>query len=566
MEKVWLKSYPPDVPKEIDASIYPSLVDLFEESFYKHTERPAFACMGQTITYGELDLQSRNLAAWLQSKGLQPGARVAVMLPNILQHPITILGVLRAGCVVVNVNPMYTARELEHQLKDSEAEAIVVLENCAAVLEKVIANTSIKHVVVASVGDLLGLKGCFINFMLQHVQKTIPAWHIENATQFNDALAEGAQTRLVAVKVGPDDLAFLQYTGGTTGTPKGAMLLHRNIVANVQQTYAWLIPILKTKTRIEQLTMLSALPLYHIFSLTVCELLGLHIGALGILVPDPRDTKELIKIFKSHSINLFPAVNTLYNALLHHPDFEELDFSHLLVAQAGGMAVQEAVARRWFEVTGGAIIEGYGLSETSPVVSCVPINATEYSGTIGLPLPSTEVSIRDEAGSPVPTGEAGEICIRGPQVMAGYWRRPQETAQVMTEDGFLKSGDIGVIDEQGFITVMDRKKDVILVSGFNVYPKEIEEIVAEHPGVLEVAAIGIADERAGEVVKLFVVKKDSSLVAEEILGFCKERLTNYKRPRFIEFCNELPKSNVGKILRKVLREREKSAEKLPAQI
>lgn len=566
MEKVWLKSYPPDVPRDIDASAYPSLIDLFEDSFYKYTDRPAFACMGQTITYGELDRQSRNLAAWLQSKGLQPGARVAVMLPNILQHPITILGVLRAGCVAVNINPMYTARELEHQLKDSEAEAIVVLENCAAVLEKVIANTSIKHVVVASVGDLLGIKGCFINFMLHHVQKTISAWHIENATLFNDALADGAQTRLIAVKVGPDDLAFLQYTGGTTGTPKGAMLLHRNIVANVLQTHLWCIPILKAKTRIEQLTMLAALPLYHIFSLTVGELLGLHLGALNVLVPDPRNTKELVKVFKSYSINIFPAVNTLYNALLHTPDFEELDFSNLMLAQAGGMAVQEAVARRWLEVTGIPIVEGYGLSEASPVVTSNPINATEYSGTIGLPFPSTEVSIRDEAGNPVPTGQAGEICIRGPQVMAGYWQRPQETAQVMTEDSFLKSGDIGVMDKRGFITVMDRKKDVILVSGFNVYPKEIEEIVAEHPGVLEVAAIGIADDHAGEVVKLFVVKKDSSLVADEIRGFCKERLTNYKRPRVIEFCNELPKSNVGKILRKALREKEKPIEKLPAQI
>ncbi len=566
MEKIWLKSYPPDVPEEIDASIYPSLIDLFEDSFYKYTDRPAFACMGQTITYGELDRQSRNLAAWLQSKGLQPGARVAVMLPNILQHPITIVGVLRAGCVAVNVNPMYTARELEHQLKDSEAEAIVVLENCAAVLEKVIANTSIKHVVVASVGDLLGIKGCFINFMLHHVQKTISAWHIENATLFNDALADGAQTRLIAVKVGPDDLAFLQYTGGTTGTPKGAMLLHRNIVANVLQTHLWGFPILKTKTRIEQLTMLAALPLYHIFSLTVGELLGLHLGALTVLVPDPRNTKELVKVFKSYSINLFPAVNTLYNALLHTPDFEELDFSNLMLAQAGGMAIQEAVARRWLEVTGMPIIEGYGLSEASPVVTSNPTNATEYSGTIGLPFPSTEVSIRDDAGNPLPTGQAGEICIRGPQVMAGYWKLPQETAQVMTEDGFLKSGDIGIMDERGFITVMDRKKDVILVSGFNVYPKEIEEIVAEHPGVLEVAAIGIADDHAGEVVKLFVVKKDSSLAADEIRGFCKERLTNYKRPRFIEFCNELPKSNVGKILRKALREKEKPIEKLPAQI
>ncbi len=562
MDKVWLKSYPPDVPVEIDVSLYPSLVDLIEDSFQKYAERSAFACMGQTITYAELDRQSRNLAAWFQRKGLLPGARVAVMLPNMFQYPITMMAILRAGCVVVNVNPMYTARELEHQLKDSGAEAIVILESCAPALEKIIANTAIKHVVVASVGDLLGIKGLFVNFMLHHIQKHIPDFHFENATLFNDALASGAQTPLTAVKIGPDDLAFLQYTGGTTGTPKGAMLLHRNIVANVQQTYAWLAPIFKKKIKNEQTVTLVALPLYHIFSLTVCGLLMPSIGALGILVPDPRDVKELIKVFKTYSVNFFPSVNTLYNALLHDPEFEELDFSNLILAQGGGMAVQEVVARRWFKVTGIPIIEGYGLSETSPAVTCAPINAVEYSGTIGLPLPSTEVSIRDEAGNAVPMGQPGEICIRGPQLMAGYWKRPEETAQVMTADGFLKSGDIGTIDERGFIKVIDRKKDIILVSGFNVYPNEIEEIVAEHPGVLEVAAIGVADSHAGEVVKLFIVKKDPFLVEKEIAGFCRERLTGYKRPRFIEFCNELPKSNVGKILRKALREKEK----LPAQV
>ncbi|SAL03037.1 long-chain fatty acid--CoA ligase [Caballeronia ptereochthonis] len=554
MEKPWLKSYPAGVPAEIDASVYRSVSELLEDSFRANRDRRAFICMGQAITYGELDTMSRNLAAWFQKKGLKPGARIALMMPNILQYPVAIAAVLRAGYIVVNVNPLYTPRELEHQLKDSGAEAIVILENFAVTLQAVIGNTGIKHVVVAAMGDLMGVKGLLVNFVVRRVKKMVPEWNLPGSIRFNDALDEGARGTLEPVDQKPDDAAFLQYTGGTTGVAKGATLTHRNLIANVLQSEVWLNPARQRRPDIDQFVCVVALPLYHIFALTVCGLLTIRTGGVGVLIPNPRDIAGTIKELKGISINTFPAVNTLYNALLNHPDFGKLDFSKLIAANGGGMAVQEAVAKRWFAVTGVPIIEGYGLSETSPCVTCNPVTATEYTGTIGLPLPSTEVSIRDDDNNEVPLGQPGEICIRGPQVMAGYWNRPDETAKVMTPDGFLRSGDVGVLDERGYVKIVDRKKDMILVSGFNVYPNEIEDVVAMLPGVFEVAAVGVKDQNSGEAVKLFIVRKDPSLTEADVMAYCKERLTGYKRPRMIEFRNDLPKSNVGKILRRELRD------------
>ncbi|PMS30494.1 long-chain acyl-CoA synthetase [Trinickia symbiotica] len=559
MEKIWLKSYPPSVPAEIDASAYASVGELLEESFRNYRERRAFVCMGKAITYGELDDLSRKLGAWFQSKGLARGARIALMMPNVLQYPVATAAVLRAGYVVVNVNPLYTPRELEHQLKDSGAEAIVVLENFAATVQAVVRNTSVKHLVVASMGDLMGAKGFIVNFVVRRVKKMVPAWSLPGHVKFNDAVAEGARQTFVPARPTHSDLAFLQYTGGTTGVAKGAMLTHGNVVANVLQSAAWHEPAHPEGAEAEQIINVVALPLYHIYALTVCFLLTVRGGGLGILIPNPRDIGGMIKQLKGYAISTFPAVNTLYNALLNHPDFGQLDFSKLRCANAGGMAVQEAVARRWYERTGKAIVEGYGLSETSPSAVCNPVTATEYSGAIGVPLPSTEVSIRDDGGNPVPMGEPGEVCIRGPQVMAGYWNRPDETAKVMTADGFLKTGDIGVMDARGYFRIVDRKKDMILVSGFNVYPNEVEDVVAKHPGVFEVAAVGVPDVHSGEAVKLFVVKKDPALTEADVLAFCKEQLTGYKRPKFVEFRSELPKTNVGKILRRELRETAASA-------
>ena len=554
MEKIWLKSYPSGVPAEIDPTQYASIADLFEESFRKYRAKLAFACMGKQITYGELDTLSAKLGGWLQSKGIARGARVAIMMPNVLQYPVALAAILRAGYVVVNVNPLYTPRELEHQLKDSGAEAIILLENFAVTLQAVVANTSVKHIVVASLGDLLGPKGLIVNFVVRRVKKMVPAWSLPGHVKFNDALAEGARHSFSPVKQGPDDIAFLQYTGGTTGVAKGATLLHRNLIANVLQSEAWLQPARAKRPDIDQFITVVALPLYHVFALTVCGLLTIRTGGLGVLIPNPRDIAGMIKSLQGYAITTIPAVNTLYNAMLNHPDFDKLDFSNLLVANGGGMAVQEAVAKRWFERTNAPIIEGYGLSETSPCATCNPSNTAEYSGTIGLPMPSTEISIRDDEGNEVPLGEPGEVCIRGPQVMAGYWNRPDETAKVMTADGFFKSGDVGFMNERGYTKIIDRKKDMILVSGFNVYPNEIEDVVAKHPGVFEVAAVGVPDEHSGEAVKLFVVKKDPALTDAVLFAYCKEQLTGYKRPRIIEFRTELPKSNVGKILRRELRD------------
>ncbi|NML35140.1 long-chain fatty acid--CoA ligase [Paraburkholderia antibiotica] len=554
MEKIWLKSYPPGVPAEIDPTRYASVAELLEEAFREHRAKPAFVCMGKEISYGELDTQSRNLAAWLQSKGLARGARVAIMMPNVLQYPVAIAAILRAGYVVVNVNPLYTPRELEHQLKDSGAEAIILLENFAGTLQAIVRNTAVKHVIVAAMGDLMGIKGPLVNFVVRKVKKMVPAWSLPGHVRFNDAVAQGARATFKPVQQGPDDIAFLQYTGGTTGVAKGATLLHRNLIANVLQSEVWLNPVRANRTDIDQFITVVALPLYHVFALTVCGLLTIRTGGLGVLIPNPRDIPGTIKALEGYAINTFPAVNTLYNAFLNSPDFHKLNFSKLLAANGGGMAVQEAVAKRWFELTRTPIVEGYGLSETSPCATCNPVTATEYSGTIGLPLPSTEISIRDDDGNEVPLGQPGEICIRGPQVMAGYWNRPDETAKVMTPDGFFKSGDVGMMNADGFVKIVDRKKDMILVSGFNVYPNEIEDVVAKLPGVFEVAAVGVPDQHSGEAVKLFVVKKDPALTDEQIFAYCKTQLTGYKRPKHVEFRTELPKSNVGKILRRELRD------------
>ncbi|MGF6649240.1 long-chain fatty acid--CoA ligase [Paraburkholderia sp. GAS82] len=554
MEKIWLKSYPPGVPAEIDPSQYSSVAELFEESFREYQTKPAFVCMGKQITYGELDTLSRKLAAWFQSKGLARGARIAIMMPNVLQYPVAIAAILRAGYVVVNVNPLYTPRELEHQLKDSGAEAIILLENFAVTLQAVLRNTAVKHVVVAAMGDLMGAKGLIVNFVVRHVKKMVPAWSLPGHIKFNAAIAEGARQEFKPVKQGPDDVAFLQYTGGTTGVAKGATLLHRNLIANVLQSQVWLDPAREGRDDIDQFITVVALPLYHIFALTVCGLLTVRTGGLGVLIPNPRDIGGMIKELQGYAITTIPAVNTLYNAMLNHPDFDKLNFSKLLVANGGGMAVQEAVAKRWYERTHTPIVEGYGMSETSPCVTCNPVSVTSYSGTIGLPLPSTDISIRDDDNNEVPLGQPGEICIRGPQVMAGYWNRPDETAKVMTPDGFFKSGDVGVVSDAGYVKIVDRKKDMILVSGFNVYPNEIEDVVAKLPGVFEVAAVGVPDQHSGEAVKLFIVKKDQALTDADIFAFCKEQLTGYKRPKIIEFRTELPKSNVGKILRRELRD------------
>jgi long-chain acyl-CoA synthetase len=554
MDKIWLKSYPPGVPAEIDPSRYSSVADLLEEAFREHRTKPAFVCMGKELSYAELDVLSRKLAAWFQSKGIPRGARIAIMMPNVLQYPVAIAAILRAGCVVVNVNPLYTPRELEHQLKDSGAEAIILLENFAVTLQAIIRTTAIKYVVVAAMGDLMGVKGTLVNFVVRKMKKMVPAWSLPGHVKFNAATAEGGRLHFNAVQQGPDDVAFLQYTGGTTGAAKGATLLHRNLIANVLQSEAWLDPVRANRTDIDQSITVVALPLYHVFALTVCGLLTIRTGGLGVLIPNPRDIAGMIKALRGYAITTIPAVNTLYNAMLNSPDFHKLDFSRLLTANGGGMAVHESVAKRWYELTHTPIVEGYGLSETSPCVTCNPVTVTEYSGTIGLPLPSTEVSIRDDEGNEMPLGQPGEICIRGPQVMAGYWNRPDESASVMTTDGFFKSGDVGVMNEDGFVKIVDRKKDMILVSGFNVYPNEIEDVVAKLPGVFEVAAVGVPDQHSGEAVKLFVVKKDHALTDADIFAYCKTQLTGYKRPKSVEFRTELPKSNVGKILRRELRD------------
>lgn len=554
----WLKSYPSSVPGDVPVDTYPSLVALFEDAFRKHAHRDAAVCMGRRLSFRALDQLSADFGAWLQAQGFARGTRVALMMPNLPQYFVALAGVLRAGLTVVNVNPLYTARELEHQLVDSGAECLVVLENFATTVQEVADRTPLKRIVIASMGDMLGFwKGQFINFAVRHLKKMVPEFEFlpregREVLRFNMALAVGAGRRLQRVEVGPDDVAFLQYTGGTTGVSKGAMLLHRNVVANILQVEAWFQPML-SRVGDRQLTVVCALPLYHIFALTVCFMMGSRMGSLNILIPNPRDIPGLVRTLRDHRVNMFPAVNTLFNALVNDADFARLDFSELLVSNGGGMAVQHATARRWLEVTGCPVVEGYGLSETSPVATSNRLDLTEFSGTIGLPIPNTDIAIRDDEGHDVPVGETGEICIRGPQVMAGYWRRPDETAKVMTDDGFFRSGDIGVMDDRGYVRIVDRKKDMILVSGFNVYPTEIEQVVSELPGVLECAAIGIPDAKSGEAVKLFVVRKESSLAEDDVASFCAKNLTAYKRPKYIEFRDELPKSNVGKILRRELR-------------
>jgi long-chain acyl-CoA synthetase len=556
MDKFWLASYPAGVPAEIDIDEYASLRDVIEESFANFPTRPAFTSMGRSLTFRDLDALSAGFGAWLQAQGLERGARVAVMMPNILQYPVTMFGTLRAGYTVVNVNPLYTARELEHQLVDSGAEVIVVVENFAHTLAEVVARTKVRQVVVTSIGEMLGLKGILVDFVLRHVKKVVPAWSLPGAIRLADALADGRRRALSRVPIGHDDIAFLQYTGGTTGIAKGAILLHRNIVANLLQSRAWVRPFLGTENR---QVVITPLPPYHIFSLTANCLLFMTLGGENVLIANPRDIPALVREMARYRFTAITGVNTLFNALLNNADFAKLDFSSLAFTLGGGMAVQEAVARRWKEVTGVTLSEAYGLTETSPGATVNPLDLAAYNGSIGLPIPSTEIVLRDDAGRDVPLGEPGEVCIRGPQVMAGYWNRPDETAKAIYPDGFFASGDIGVMDARGYIRIVDRKKDMILVSGFNVYPNEIEAVVAEHPAILECAVVGAPDRKSGEAVKLFAVKRDPTLTAEDLLRFCRERLTGYKVPRDVEFRAELPKSDVGKILRRELRDEARRA-------
>jgi len=555
MDRPWLRHYPPGVPSEIDVARYPSLVAMFEEGFKKYADRKACACMGKSLTYAEVDEASRALAGWLQSRGLKRGTRVAIMMPNVLQYPIAITAILRAGCTVVNVNPLYKPRELEFQLADAGTEAIFVLENFASVLQQALPNLQIKHVVIASLGDMLGaVKGTIVNAVVRHIKKMVPAYSIPGAMKFNDAVAAGRKTTLLKSTAGPDDIAFLQYTGGTTGIAKGAMLLHRNLVANVSQVEAWNQPMVDIPPKIERMIIVTALPLYHIFALTACFLFSMRVGGMCILIPNPRDIPGLVKELSRYKVNIFPAVNTLYNALLNNPNFGKIDWSMLKCTIGGGMAVQKPVADAWVKATGRPIIEGYGLSETSPVLTCNRGDISEWTGTIGLPLPSTEISIRDDTGRELPIGEQGEICARGPQVMAGYWKRPDETAKAMTEDGFFRTGDVGMMDEQGRVRIVDRKKDMISVSGFKVFPNEVEEVAMSHGGLLECAVVGVPDKHSGEVGKLYAVRKKPDVTADDLRAFLAARLASYKVPKQIEFRDELPKTNVGKILRRALRD------------
>jgi long-chain acyl-CoA synthetase len=525
-----------------------------QESFERHRDLPAYRFMGRTLSFGELDEHSRALAGWLQAQGLQRGDRVAVMLPNVPQYPVAVAAILRAGLVVVNVNPLYTARELEHQLKDSGARLIIILENFAATLQKVLDHVPAKKVLLAAMGDRLGwLKGTLVNQVVRRVKKLVPPFRLPTALRFNEALARGRNARFTPAEVGPDDIAVLQYTGGTTGLSKGAVLLHRNLVANVLQAEAWNRPALQAVPPGEQLVTVCALPLYHIFAFNINMMLGLRMGACNLLIPNPRDIPGFVKELSTFKFNIFPCLNTLFNALANNPEFAKLDFSSLKISLGGGMATQKAVAEKWTAITGSSIVEGYGLSETSPVATCNLATLKGFTGTIGLPMPSTEIAIRDDDGKDVPLGESGEICIRGPQVMAGYWQRPDETAKVMSADGYFKSGDVGIMDESGYTRIVDRKKDMVLVSGFNVYPSEIEEVAMSCPGVMEAAVIGVPDEHSGEVPKIFIVKKAPNLTEQDVQEFLKENLTGYKRPKYIEFRADLPKTPVGKILRRELR-------------
>ena len=556
MEKIWLKQYPAGVPAEIDVGQYPSLVALLDDSFRRYADRLAYKFIGKSITFRQVDQASIAFAAWLQAQGLVKGERVAVMMPNVPQYPVVVAAILRAGLVVVNVNPLYTPRELEYQLKDSGAKAIVVLENFAHVLAQVMAAVPSKKVVIASMGDMLGFpKSLLVNYVVRKVKKLVPAFAIAGAVRYNDALAEGRGKTFKAVPVGPDDIAVLQYTGGTTGVSKGAVLMHRHLVANILQSEAWYQPALKKIPAGEQMVTICALPIYHIFGFNTNMMLAMRMGGANILIVNPRDLKATFKELRGEKFHSFPAVNTLFNAMAHHADFSTVDWSSLVISVGGGMAVQSATAKLWLEKTGCPIVEGYGLSETSPSATCNPVDSTAFSGNIGLPMPNTELELIDDAGNEVPMGTPGEIAIRGPQVMAGYWQRPDETAKVMTADGFFRSGDIGVVDERGYFRIVDRKKDMILVSGFNVYPNEVEDIVTQMPGILECAAVGMPDEKSGEAVKLVIVRKDPSVTEAMVREYCQANLTGYKRPKVIEFRNDLPKSPVGKILRRELRDK-----------
>ena len=553
-DRIWLASYPPNTNADIGPLQYASVAGLIEDSFKRYANRPAYTCMGKTITYSEMEDMSSAIGAWLQSLGLSKGDRVAVMLPNVLQMPVAMAAVLRAGYTVVNVNPLYTPRELEHQLKDSGAKAIIILENFAVTLQQVVSRTDVKHVCVATMGDLLGLKGHLVNFVVRKVKKLVPAWSLPGHVSFKAALSAGRGKTLKPADTKPEDVAFLQYTGGTTGVSKGATLLNSNVLSNAAQNDLWLPAAFIKKQKPDVLVYVCALPLYHIFALTVNALMGMAQGAHNILIPNPRDIPGFVKELSKYEFHVFPGLNTLFNALLNNDDFQKLNFKPLLLSLGGGMAVQRPVADRWKELTGCVISEGYGLSETSPVATANRFDADDFSGTIGLPLPSTYIDIRDEDGKSMPLGEVGEICIKGPQVMAGYWNRPDETAKVMTEDGYFRSGDMGFMDEKGYTKIVDRKKDMILVSGFNVYPNEVEEVAVSHPGIAEAAAVAVPDEHSGEAVKLFVVRKDPNLTEADVKAHCATGLTNYKRPKIVVFKDELPKTNVGKILRRELRD------------
>lgn len=552
-ERPWLDHYPAGVPEQIDVNAYASVPAVLEEAFGRFSERPAFASFGRQLSYGQIDAMSRQFAGYLTGVlKLVKGDRIAIMMPNVLQYPIALFGALRAGLVVVNTNPLYTARELKHQLEDSGAKAIVVLDNFAATLQHVVAETQVQHIVTTGLGDLLGFpKGALFNFVLKHVKKMVPAFNLPQAVRFRDALARGAAHPMQTVVLGHDDVAFLQYTGGTTGVAKGAMLTHGNMIANMLQAGAWIgTELVKPGEEV----IITALPLYHIFSLTANGLVFARLGGLNWLITNPRDMPGFVKELKKSGFTALTGVNTLFNGLLNTPGFADLDFSRLHLTLGGGMAVQRAVAERWKKVTGCTLAEAYGLTETSPAVCINPLDLKAYNGSIGLPVPSTDVAIWSEDGQPLPVGEVGELMVQGPQVMKGYWQRPDETAKVLGADGWLHTGDIARMDENGYFYIVDRKKDMILVSGFNVYPNEVEDAVMQHPGVLEVAAVGVADEHSGEVVKLFVVRRDPNLTEEALRQFCRENLTGYKRPKLIEFRDSLPKSNVGKILRRELRD------------
>ena len=555
-ERVWLDSYPEGVPTDIDASQYDSLVGLMADSFAKYANRTAYSYMGQDISYAQTDVNSQALAAYFQSLGLEKGDRVAIMMPNVPQYPVAVAAILRAGLVVVNVNPLYTPRELEHQLKDSGAKAIVIIENFAITLQKCIAETQVKHVVLCAMGDMLRFpKAALVNFVVRNVKNLVPAFNLPGAVKFNQALSRGQRASFVKPLVNSDDIAVLQYTGGTTGVSKGAVLLHRNVIANLLQSEAWNDPVMKRVPANEQPTSVCALPLYHIFAFTVNMMLGLRTGGKNILIPNPRDLPAVLKELSKHTFHSFPAVNTLFNGLANHPDFGKVNWSNLKVSVGGGMAVTSAVAALWLEKTGCPICEGYGLSETSPSASCNPTTSTQFTGTIGVPLPSTFMKLLNDEGHEVTElGQPGEIAIKGPQVMAGYWQLPDETARCMTADGYFKSGDIGIRDARGFFKIVDRKKDMILVSGFNVYPNDVEEVVSMCPGVLECAAVGVPDEKTGEAVKLVIVKKDPGLTEDKVRDYCRANMTGYKQPKVIVFKTELPKTAVGKILRRELRD------------